>query len=70
MIRRLICGILSSTTAPIMVGDTAHDILGAKAHGMPAIGVSWGYGKVEDMKKAGAVAIAETPEHLLELLNQ
>ena len=57
-----------STTAPIMIGDTAHDILGAKAHGMPAIGVAWGYGKVADMEAAGALAIAHSMEELLEIL--
>ena len=59
-----------STTAPIMVGDTAHDILGAKAHGIPAIGVAWGYGNVQDMTEAGAIAIAESTEALLELLDK
>lgn len=53
----------------VMVGDTAFDVIGAAAHGIPTIGVSWGYGKVQDMKKAGAAAIADTPEMLLKLLN-
>ena len=52
----------------IMVGDTKFDILGAKEHGIPAIGVSWGYGKVEDMEAAGAKAIAYSMEELLSLL--
>lgn len=52
----------------VMVGDTKFDILGAKAHGIPAIGVSWGYGKVEDMVEAGAAAIAHSTEELLALL--
>lgn len=52
----------------IMVGDTKYDILGAKEHGIPAIGVSWGYGKVEDMEKAGAAAIAHSMEELKILL--
>lgn len=53
----------------IMVGDTKFDILGAKAHGIPAIGVSWGYGQVEDMIAAGAFAIADSPQALLNILN-
>ena len=57
-----------NTTAPIMVGDTAHDILGAKAHGMPAVGVAWGYGKVADMEAAGALAIAHSMEELFDIL--
>ncbi|MBQ3503821.1 MAG: HAD-IA family hydrolase [Oscillospiraceae bacterium] len=53
----------------IMVGDTKFDVIGAAAHGIPAIGVSWGYGKVEDMQNAGAMAIAYSIEELYALLN-
>ncbi len=53
----------------VMVGDTAFDVLGAAAHGIATIGVSWGYGSVEEMRQAGAAAIADTPEMLLKLLN-
>ena len=52
----------------IMVGDTAFDVLGAAAHGIPTIGVSWGYGSVEEMQNAGAVAIADSMEELLSYL--
>lgn len=52
----------------IMVGDTHFDVLGAAAHRIPTIGVAWGYGAVEDMVKAGAIAIAGTPQELLNLL--
>lgn len=53
----------------IMVGDTAFDVIGAKAHGIPTIGVSWGYGTVADMEQAGAIAIAHTMDQLKALLN-
>ena len=53
----------------VMVGDTKYDILGAKTHGIPAIGVGWGYGKVEEMVEAGAVGIAGTMEELVELIH-
>lgn len=52
----------------IMVGDTKFDILGAKAHGIPAIGVSWGYGEVSDMVDAGAAGIADNTQQLKEML--
>lgn len=52
----------------VMVGDTVYDIVGAAAHKIPGIGVSWGYGSTEEMRSAGAAAIAQTPQHLLELL--
>ena len=54
----------------VMVGDTKYDVLGAKAHGIPAIGVSWGYGSVEEMREAGAVGIADTMEQLVDILHK
>ena len=61
------CG---QTENVVMVGDTVFDVEGAAAHGIPTIGVAWGYGNVEDMKNAGAIAIAHTMEELLELLEK
>lgn len=58
------------TAQPVMVGDTAFDVIGAATHGIPTIGVAWGYGKVEDMEKAGAAAIAQTTAELYELLQK
>ena len=54
----------------IMVGDTAFDVLGAKVHGIPTIGVSWGYGKVSDMIEAGAAGIANSMDELYQLLTK
>lgn len=54
----------------VMVGDTAYDVIGAAAHGIPTIGVGWGYGEVADMQEAGAIAIAHTMDELVELLNK
>jgi phosphoglycolate phosphatase len=48
----------------IMVGDRKHDVLGAAIHGLPCIGVTWGYGDVAELKLAGARAICETPSAL------
>lgn len=52
----------------MMVGDTAYDVIGAKAHGIPTVGVSWGYGEVIDMEQAGAVGIAYSMDQLYEYL--
>ena len=54
----------------VMVGDTAYDVVGAAAHGIPTIGVSWGYGKAEDMTAAGAAAIANTMDELYAILSK
>ena len=52
----------------LMVGDTEFDVLGAAAHGISTIGVSWGYGKVDAMEQAGAIAIAHSMDELLQLI--
>lgn len=54
----------------VMVGDTVFDITGAAAHGIPAIGVAWGYGDLEEMRSAGAVAIAADTRALFGLLKE
>ncbi len=54
----------------VMVGDTHYDVLGAAAHNIPCIGVSWGYGTTKQMQEAGAIAIADTMDELLTLINQ
>ena len=59
---------IGSKQDAVMVGDTAFDVTGAAAFGIPTVGVAWGYGCVEEMQTAGAVAIAQTPEALLRLL--
>jgi phosphoglycolate phosphatase len=52
----------------IMVGDTKFDVIGAKHHGIPTIGVSWGYGSVAEMTEAGAAGIVYTMGELLTAL--
>lgn len=54
----------------LMIGDTTFDVVGAKAHGIPTIGVSWGYGEIADMLSQGAIGIAYTTEELFELINK
>lgn len=52
----------------LMIGDTVFDVLGAGSHGIPAIGVAWGYGSPEEMRKAGAIAVAANMDELLNLI--
>lgn len=53
---------------PIMVGDTIYDVLGAKQFGINTIGVSWGYGKKEDLISSGAIKIADTMDQLISII--
>jgi phosphoglycolate phosphatase len=52
----------------IMIGDRNHDVQGAMHHGIACIGVTWGYGSIEELLGAGAVALAETPADVVELV--
>ena len=63
-------GLTGDVGQTLMVGDTAFDVIGAAAHGIPTVGVSWGYGKAADMENAGAIVIANTMEELVALLNK
>ncbi|MBR6402760.1 MAG: HAD hydrolase-like protein [Eubacterium sp.] len=48
----------------LMVGDRYYDIDGAKANGIDSMGVLFGYGTREELEKAGATHIVETPEDI------
>lgn len=60
---------LPDKSAVLMVGDREHDILGAKENGLASIGVLYGYGSREELRKAGAAWIVETPEEILSVLS-
>jgi len=44
----------------VMIGDRKHDVLGAREIGIASIGVLYGYGGMQELKDAGADAIAES----------
>ena len=52
----------------VMIGDRAHDIIGAKANNVASIGVLFGYGSREELADAGADMIAESVEDLKRIL--
>jgi phosphoglycolate phosphatase len=51
-----------------MVGDRSFDVLGARAHGIDAIGVLWGFGDRDELTGSGAAAVADTVPDLAGLL--
>ena len=51
-----------------MLGDRKHDIEGAKANGLVAVGAVWGYGGIDELTVAGAHALAGRPEEAAEVL--
>jgi phosphoglycolate phosphatase len=58
----------SSARDAVMIGDTSFDMAMARAAGVRAIGVAWGYHTAGELREAGADAVAEDPAHLQELL--
>jgi phosphoglycolate phosphatase len=52
-----------------MIGDRAVDVAAARVHGMPTIGVLWGYGSREELDSAGAAPLCATPHDLADYLS-
>jgi phosphoglycolate phosphatase-like HAD superfamily hydrolase len=59
---------LGAPRPSVLVGDRAHDVIGAHAHGLRAFGALWGYGGREELESSGADALLERPADLLGLL--
>ena len=59
---------ITDLASVLMVGDTKYDMIGAKQCGIDSIGVLYGFGTKEEMELAGALALAQTPEEMAELI--
>lgn len=51
----------------VMIGDRKHDIIGARENNIDSIGVSYGYGSLEELKDAGATYIVD---NLIDIFGQ
>ena len=54
----------------VVIGDARYDMEMAKAAGAKAIGVSWGYGSVEELRQTGADAIAFAVSDIPQLIEE
>jgi phosphoglycolate phosphatase len=65
---RLIATVLRSEALDphdtVMVGDRSHDVIGAHANRLRAIGVLWGYGSRDELQAAGADLLLQAPTEL------
>jgi len=52
----------------VMVGDRLHAVEGAAAHGIPTVGVLFGYGSEQELRDAGAFATVSSMSELSEFL--
>ncbi len=48
----------------VMIGDREHDAISARANEIACIGVTWGYGSREGLRRAGVAALVERPDEL------
>ena len=51
-----------------MVGDRRFDLVAAQRHGLVGVGATWGYGSVDELERAGASLLIESPRLLGELV--
>ena len=54
----------------VMVGDRHFDVEAAVHHGIPALGVAWGFAAEGELEAAGATAVVRTPQELEDHLMQ
>src|SRR5262249_9799354 len=65
LMARVIATEILHAPAAAMIGDRGHDIRAARAHGMRAVGVLWGYGSREELD--GADTLVAEPSELTRL---
>ena len=56
---------IKDVSAVLMIGDREQDMTGARANGLDALGVLYGYGDRSELEGAGAKCVAETVEDIL-----
>ncbi|MFC3712018.1 HAD hydrolase-like protein [Sphingoaurantiacus capsulatus] len=52
----------------VMIGDRGSDVTAARRHGIPTVGVLWGYGSREELQEAGAAVLCASPAELPEIV--
>lgn len=61
---------IDPTETTIMIGDRSHDILGASENGLKSIGVLYGFGTSEELRKAGADKLVSSPLEILSCITE
>ena len=69
IIRYALSKIGNSNENAIMVGDRKFDILGAKENGIDSIGVTYGFGNLDELNFAGADYIISAPEEIFNIIS-
>lgn len=70
MVEQAIADAGAAPATSIVVGDTSFDMAMAVNAGARGIGAGWGYHQARELLDAGAVAVAEHPRAVLELIRE
>jgi len=70
MVEQAIADAGAAPETTIVLGDTSFDMAMAAAAGAAPIGAGWGYHAADELFAAGAVAVAEWPLDVLELIRE
>jgi phosphoglycolate phosphatase len=54
----------SDLDSVVMIGDRDHDVEGAHLNGIDCIGVTWGFGSVDELERAGADVVVDEPHQV------
>jgi phosphoglycolate phosphatase len=68
MVERAIIDAGAAAATTLVVGDTRFDMAMAVAAGASGIGAGWGYHEPEELIAAGAIAVADVPLAVLDLI--
>jgi phosphoglycolate phosphatase len=68
MVQQAIADAGAAPDTTFVVGDTSFDMAMAAAAGAAPIGAAWGYHDLADLMEAGAVAVADRPMDVLDLV--
>ena len=60
----------SAMKLSVMIGDRKEDVIGAHQIGIPVVGVRFGFAVPGELERAGADAIAESPEDVIRAVRQ
>ena len=68
MIEQALADAGAAPETSLMIGDTSYDMAMARAAGVTAVGVAWGYHSPHELARAGADHVARHPRDIRELM--
>ena len=70
MVEQAIAETGAALETSLMIGDTSYDMAMARAAGVTAVGVAWGYHSPDELVRAGAHHVARHPRDIVSLMER